>query len=74
MPPGIQPAGSHPQLAGGNLGEAKSSASPITMQAVQKDSSATADSSGYHKSAPYQTPPNRMPPGIQEPGSHPQLQ
>merc|ERR1719453_342597 len=74
MPPGIQPAGSHPQLGGTG---AESAASPVTMQfsaASAATSSAVSPSdSGYHKAAPYQTPPNRMPPGIQPSGSHPQL-
>merc|ERR1719265_1789117 len=72
MPPGIQPAGSHPQLGGAG---AEPAASPVTMQfsASPTAVAASATDSGYHKAAPYQTPPNRMPPGIQPAGSHPQL-
>merc|ERR1712125_93411 len=63
MPPGIQPSGSHPQLA--NAGK-EPATSPVTMQAQSAPAAATsaasASDSGYHKPAPYQTPPNRMPP------------
>jgi len=73
MPPGIQPAGSHPQLGGSEA--APSGASPVTMHfsAAPAAPTVSASDSGYHKAAPYQTPPNRMPPGIQPAGSHPQL-